>query len=174
MQIVLTVASILIVLTGVAFRMRSNSLVQNSLSEETTKVLSASDSEDDGLEDVIEDSDVEPTLTSTSTPAPTKPQETEAHQQVSTLEIYKYPNSQTINSTGNALSLVSNDGSDKITNWYKERIRSEGLNVKSFVTTKTNGNVLNKLVGASGWNEVSIEIKKDANARIANILIERK
>ena len=44
----------------------------------------------------------------------------------------------------------------------KKKIKAAGMNVNSFVTTKTNGSVLNKLSAADGKTEIKIEIKKQA------------
>lgn len=84
---------------------------------------------------------------------------------------FKYPQSNQISSSGNNLILESNDSYDLITNWYKEKIRSLGFKSKSFVQTKTNGNILNKLVGASGSTEVMVEIKKSAEISIVSITV---
>lgn len=52
------------------------------------------------------------------------------------------------------------DDVDKITNWYKEKIKQEGYNATSFVTTKTNGKVLNKLAGAKAGSKVEVVISQ--------------
>ena len=57
----------------------------------------------------------------------------------------------------------SQDDPDAITDWYKEKIKELGMSAKSLVTTKTNGNVLNKLVGANGKREIRVEITKPAD-----------
>ena len=45
--------------------------------------------------------------------------------------------------------------------WYKEKIKALGMNTTSFVQTKTNGDVLNKLVGSRGQQKVEVEIIKN-------------
>lgn len=45
---------------------------------------------------------------------------------------------------------------------YKDKIRSTGTNIKTFVVTKANDNFLNKLVGANADEEVSVEIEQKA------------
>lgn len=71
-----------------------------------------------------------------------------------------YPNSKQI-SVGKEIVLESNDDPKVITEWYKEKIRQEKMNAKSFVQTNTNGKVLNKLVGSNGQREISVEITKE-------------
>jgi len=65
----------------------------------------------------------------------------------------------------------SNDDPDLITNWYKEKIKSLGMNSKSFVQTKTNGNVLNKLVGARGDKEIRVGIVKKNDESVTKITV---
>ena len=87
---------------------------------------------------------------------------------------YIYPNSNVSQNLGSLLKLTSADNVDAITNWYKEKIKAQGMNVTSFVVTKTNNNVFNKLVGADGKRQVRVEIKKEANASFVEIVIELK
>lgn len=88
--------------------------------------------------------------------------------------LLKYPNAIQTSSSGNTLSLESQDDPDAITQWYKEKIQSLGMNSKSFVTTKTNGNILNKLVGANGTREVQVEITKQNDESTVHITITDK
>lgn len=66
----------------------------------------------------------------------------------------------------------SSDDPVKITNWYKNRINSAGMNVTSFVMTTTNNNVLNKLVGANGSSRISVDISKNAGEAQTTIKLE--
>ena len=84
---------------------------------------------------------------------------------------FKYPNAIVVNKNGNKLELESNDDPQKITDWYKEKIKSMDLNVTTFVQTSTNGNILNKLVGANGATEVRVEITKQNNSQVVKISI---
>ena len=70
----------------------------------------------------------------------------------------QYPGSNKTSSN----TYTSSDDPQKITDWYKDKIKSLGANSKSFVQTNTNGNVLNKLVGAKSGLTISVEIKKAA------------
>lgn len=81
----------------------------------------------------------------------------------------RYGNSEILASSPKLLSLRSSDDVNTITDWYKQKIISEGMNIKTFVETKTNENVLNKLVGADGKKEIRVEIKKDAGSSIVQI-----
>lgn len=78
---------------------------------------------------------------------------------------FKYPNSVILeNNTG--LVLESNDDPDLITNWYKEKIREMDLSAKSFVQTRANDVVLNKLAGAGNNREITVEISKNGNSKV--------
>ena len=174
MHIVLTVVSVLIVLTGVAFRLSNNQIGSGLQKDETPDVLSSEDIAQVETKGANEKDDVIPTLLPTSTITPTKPHVTIIPQEESNLISYKYPNSQIVTSTANSLNTTSTDNPDTITSWYKEKIRSEGLNVKSFVTTKTNGNFLSKLVGASSEKEIRINIEKPTDEIKAHIEVSLK
>lgn len=76
---------------------------------------------------------------------------------------YIYPGSTVIFSTEVSYELRSGDDPNTITNWYKEKINSQDFGVKSHVSTKTNGNVLNK-ISARGITKIDIEIKKENNS----------
>lgn len=96
-------------------------------------------------------------------PAPTiksSPIPSQTPKKVESITDLKYPSSTQVSQNGNTTIYESTDDSDIITNWYKQKIESLNMNVKSFVTTKTNGNVLNKLVGADENREIRVEITK--------------
>ncbi len=81
----------------------------------------------------------------------------------------RYPNSTVLSQNGGTLLLSSDDSETTITDWYKEKIRELGMNNKSFVTTNTNGDVLNKLVGGNGKAEVRVTITKTTNDTLTKI-----
>jgi len=83
----------------------------------------------------------------------------------------KYPSSRQLESSDTSFVFESNDDPDLITNWYKEKIKSLGMNSKSFVQTKTNGNVLNKLVGARGDKEIRVGIVKKNDESVTKITV---
>lgn len=87
------------------------------------------------------------------------------------LSDFDYPNSKETLNDGVTLKLESSDNPENITNWYKEKIRSLGMNAKSFVTTKTNDNVLNKLAGSGSSKEIKVEISKKSNESLTTIFV---
>jgi len=84
---------------------------------------------------------------------------------------FVYPGSIILNQSGNEATLQSTDDPQAITNWYKEKIISAGVNAKSFVTTNTNGNILNKLAGAKSGFKISVEISKKSNESVVKISV---
>ncbi len=159
----IVIASV-IVLTGIFYRQISS---RNSTSQ-------TADEQDVLSEETSNEEDVENTISLTPTNPPNSP--TSAPTNTSTPTInnssinnYMYPNSSVVSSSNNFLSLTSEDSADVITDWYKNKIDSEGMNVTSIVTTHTNDNVINKLIGADGTNEVSVEISKISNSSTVHI-----
>jgi len=84
---------------------------------------------------------------------------------------FVYPGSTILNQSEKEMTLQSFDDPSNITNWYKEKITSVGMNAKSFVTTNTNGNVLNKLAGAKSGFKISLEISKKDNQEKTEISV---
>ena len=166
MNIVVTIVAVVLVITGVFISKISKKEIQTS---ETSQVLS--------VEEEIKEEEVTPTVGShqTDTPIPTKtpiPSPTNTPKPASSnLSSFQYPNSQVVSSGENSLILNSIDNADTITDWYKEKIKGEGMSVTSFVTTKTNDNVLNKLVGADGEREIRVEITKEAGSSTVKISV---
>ncbi len=152
MNIVITILAAVVV--GIGIFVNRSGLVNvpsNLVSETQSEALSIEEEqlEEDVVEETIE----------TPTPKVTAPTNTPATSN-SEINSYKYPNAQVVSSSGNSLELSTTDDSDTVTSWYKDKISESGMNVKSFVTTKTNDNVLNKLVGASGEVEIRVDIEK--------------
>lgn len=89
----------------------------------------------------------------------------------SDLDSYRYPSSTIVSSSSDTLMLESQDSSDTVTDWYQDKIQSQGLNTKSFVKTKTNGQVLNKLVAAGGSTKIEVEITQASDQSIVSIRV---
>lgn len=81
------------------------------------------------------------------------------------IDKFLYPGSVVVKSEASSLFLRSLDDSEKITDWYKSKIKSEDLSATSFVNTNTNGKVLNKLV-ADGVYHVEVEVSKDRDSQV--------
>ena len=157
MNIVLLISAVLLVIAGVVFnQIKSDRIIQPPVSQEQEE-----------SQETQEESEVEietPTPTQKPiAPKPTAPQIQQTPRDEGLLSSLSYPNAEVVSSGESTLTLRSNDDSDVITDWYKEKITGLGMNTKSFVKTKTNDNVLNKLVGADGQTEIRVEITKQAN-----------
>jgi len=156
MNVVVYIVAVLVVATGIYISQKEKVKQGNEISEQV-EVLSESD----------EVQDVTPTTEPNATSIPTPIQSAFN----SNILDYKYPNSQIISTSSNTLSLESDDDSDVITDWYKDKINSLGMNVKTFVKTKANDKILNKLAGADGTKEISVEISKESMNLLVNISV---
>ena len=148
MKIVVIAVATVLVLVGAIFARTNQSNEPTFESFETQEVLSDSS---------------EPTPVPTQTQTP-----------LTDITQFRYPGSFIVSLTGTTLSLESSENTDKITDWYKEKIKNQGMNVKTFVVTKTNDNVLNTLVGADGKKEIRVEIKKNSEEQTTHILLTVK
>jgi hypothetical protein len=84
---------------------------------------------------------------------------------------YIYPDSSVISRDGSQLHLESDAESDTITEWYKTKIASSGMNVKTFAKTKANDKVLNKLVATDGVEQIAVEISRQSGADTVKIIV---
>lgn len=86
---------------------------------------------------------------------------------------WRYPNSTVISGSGNNITLTSSSDPSAITNWYKQKIQSLGMNTKSFVTTNSNNNVLNKLAAAGNNGSINVEIKRNSGDSLTTIIVSQ-
>jgi hypothetical protein len=149
------VVAVILVLTGVYF---NSSLKSQNTSLNSTPTPTVSS----------------PTTLPSATPIPpllptskpiitTKPTHTPPLSQ----NLYQYPGSLDLGSG----KYTSSDEPDKITEWYKLKINSDGFNVKSFIKTNSNNKILNKLSGAKNNQNISIEITREPNTNVVNITV---
>lgn len=112
-----------------------------------------------------------PTLTPTFYPSPTVkvliPTSTIAPKTSSSSIDFQYPGSIIITSG----VYQSFDSPDKITDWYKNKMKSMGYSANSFVKTSTNGNILNKLVSANGSSTINVEISRSPSDSVTKIIV---
>lgn len=95
-----------------------------------------------------------PTVTATATPTPIKTPSLDFSSQ----NQWVYPGS-----SGNPAKYVVKSSTVEVTSWYKNKFKEMGFRTTSAIETRTNGNVLNKLVASSGTTTVSVEIKSSDN-----------
>ena len=96
----------------------------------------------------------------TSNPSP------ELVEKIKTVQLsgWFYPKSQKVESNAQELQLTSLDDPQAITEWYKDKIVSQGFPDKSFINTANNGNTVNQLVGNDGNRQVAVSIKRQSNS----------
>lgn len=175
MKIFATVLSFVLVLAGVYFNRRNSVHLDLKVdggqdesvqgvedeAESDTESFMEQDQSSDLFSDNTEEISVEhENTTSTIT---TQPKDI--------LSSYKYPNSTILGQSASTFEQESPDDPEKITDWYKEKIKSDGMNIKTFVTTTTNGNVYNELVGAGLGGEIRVVIEKSRGEDITDIVV---
>jgi len=84
---------------------------------------------------------------------------------------WRYPNSTVVSGSGNNITLSSGGDPATITDWYKQKIQNLGMNTKTFVTTNSNNNVLNKLAGAGNNTSINIEIKRNSGDTNTTVIV---
>lgn len=171
MNIILTAMAFMTLVLGVYFT-RAGTQVFRSNEVKAPSVLSeVTDEEDEGIKPT-ESPSATPTAKPTIKPsASPKPSNTPGSQTTSNAEIsqFVYPGA-TINSqTNTTLKLSTTASPNDVTPWYKNKMSELKMNARSIAATNTNGNVLNKLAGASSKLEVEIEIKKSASESTTHI-----
>lgn len=162
MNIFVTIVAVAIVMVGVVVSQINKTRV-NIEAPQKLEVLSETDNEtsvgsSEIQNDVEFEEEEEEELEEVKIPADT-PIPTTAS--AFSLGSYAYPGATIVSQSTYSLTLESTDSDEAITEWYKEKIGKEGMNVKTFVTTKANDKVLNKLAGADAEREIYVEIKKE-------------
>ncbi|KKU92476.1 MAG: hypothetical protein UY21_C0001G0099 [Microgenomates group bacterium GW2011_GWA1_48_10] len=115
----------------------------------------------------------EATPTAAKTPESKPTPKSPAPSSENNLEQFRYPGSTVVNSSPTSLSLESSDNPDSITNWYKDKLKSLGYNANSFVTTKSNDKIVNKLVSADGNTEIRVEITRNPGDSITKTTVTK-
>lgn len=111
-----------------------------------------------------------PTIPLTKSPTPTTPSPTtENSQQTNTSVIY--PSAKVTLNSSSEINLETSDSAESVTNWYKNYINTNGMNTTSFVTTNTNANVLNRLVGSGNGKKIDVEISRNSSDSVTKIKI---
>ncbi|KKQ97448.1 MAG: hypothetical protein UT24_C0008G0042 [Candidatus Woesebacteria bacterium GW2011_GWB1_39_12] len=160
MQTLLLIAAVCILAVGIFVGQKT----KIELGNQQGKVLSDDSNKNPSGKVSVEANITTPTLVPTLVPTP----------RTSPLESYKYPNSVVVGDSEKTLTLQSQDSSNTVTDWYKNKIINEGMNVKTFVKTSANSNILNKLTGAREGEEVNVEISKEPSESIVHITVEVK
>ncbi len=119
-----------------------------------------------------------PNPTSEPTPSPTEfplsspgPQSSAPTNQ-SIILSYRYPGSTILTQNPSHLELKSSESPNKITEWYKSKIKSLGLTTHSMSSTSTNDNILNVMAAAGNNSQVKIEIKKQSEEQNTVIKVD--
>jgi hypothetical protein len=175
MKFIVIFTATLVLILGIAFtRLQDGVVVEQGetdvLSENTEPVLLEDEQTGVGQDGADVKGETAPTALPKATNTPTLRPMPSADEDFD-LESFRYPGSRTKSISSNLLLLETDDNADEVTEWYKEKILSLNMSVRSFVTTKTNDNILNKLVGARSGLEVEVEIKKSEGKIITEVSV---
>lgn len=152
MNQVITLAAVVLVALGVYYSRVNPSRFEGAMqNEEVLSEVSQEEEEEQEDEENVQEEEEDPTSTPTTEPtaAPSN-----------YLNRFIYPDSVIVSSSSTTLSIETGDNPTEVTDWYKDAIAGENMSVTSFVTTSTNNNILNELVGADGEKEIRVEIEK--------------
>ncbi|OGM25619.1 hypothetical protein A2962_03755 [Candidatus Woesebacteria bacterium RIFCSPLOWO2_01_FULL_39_61] len=154
MHLIITIVAIATLFTGILYTSQiKNSDNQSGENEEVLSISQENNEENTSLP--------EPTLTIFPTNPPLSPTPKNLPTAKPDFIDYRYPSSEILSESSSEISFSSSDSVDSITQWYKDKIKGSGMNVKTFVTTKTNDKVENVLVGSNYEIEIRVEIKKE-------------
>ena len=175
MNLVFSVVAAIILVSGIYLR-QNLSGKNNSADLPNQDVLSETseptrpESIQDNLDDKDSGDEQFPETTRTNTPTPEV--KSDPLVSVGSIDNFSYPGANIASMSRSHLSLSTQDNPDDVTNWYKNKIKSYGKSVSSFVTTKTNDNVFNKLVGADSKEELRITIEKKSDSQTVTIQVD--
>ncbi|MBI2074493.1 MAG: hypothetical protein HYT83_01505 [Candidatus Levybacteria bacterium] len=95
-----------------------------------------------------------------------------SQKQETTIDKFQYPGSEVLEKDNATLYLESQDDAQKITDWYRQKIKSIGMNA-TFIQTKDDGNILNKLRGANLEKKIEVKIltQNNRSATKINVII---
>lgn len=165
------ILAVLLIILGLVIAGQRIANQSNKNTEKATASPSSTPTDSPSVTPTSSPTNNPPTPTSTSIPTDSpSPTNAPANQSLNISDL-KYPGATIINESESKLELESSDDPQKITDWFKDKIKSKNLNVTSFVQTSTNGNVLNKLVGANSNTELRVEITKQNDSQTVKISI---
>jgi len=125
------------------------------------EVLSESTAEPSATAEPTPSPTLEPTIIPTSTASATprvQPTPTNSPDQASG---WVYPGS-SVTSLSPVLQMTVTADQKAVTDWYKSRIQTMGMNTTSFIVTSTNEKIYNKLVATGAGKKVDVIIERNS------------
>jgi hypothetical protein len=152
----LQLIAIFLIIISVGYFVQSNQLLQDNKAEKPVS----------GASDVKKEAatkDAAPTLDEDIVKSPTEVIGPEEKISEDGLSGY-YPGAVVESRNGTTVTLRSTDSAEIITEWYEAYIKNNNMTTKTFVKTKTNGVVQNKLTGVSNTDEIAVDIQKEQDS----------
>jgi len=176
MKIIIIIFAFLLFVSGIVYSGSHNlnvfKLNKKQVLSEESEVKRVEENSQEDYEKIVGESHITKEKENSPTSQPSiqlTPQPTSVSLFGLPLNDFVYPGSEVVSSSAGSAYLRTMDDPDKVTDWYKEKIESYEMNVKSFVTTKTNDNVLNKLAGAKEGLEIAVEVKRGEGEFVSEI-----
>jgi hypothetical protein len=173
---ILTYVAFVVLLVGVYFSLRTpnNPYGDDSsvLSKETQSDLydNTSKVEEQEIEGNQKDKGlISPTPVLTKTPNQIKISDDQ--DKLIDINDYIYQGAVVIKSSLSELEMSISADPGTVTEWYKDKFTSKGLSVRTFVTTKTNGNIYSEMVGTLESETVRVVIKKNTDSPQVSIIV---
>ena len=91
-----------------------------------------------------------------------------------TMSDFIYPHAEIIATTKDTIKLESIDEPDEISMWYEDKMKSSNFNIKTFIKTSSNDDIVNKMVGNNENFQISIDIAKPSKSDLVGIEISLK
>lgn len=176
MHLVITLTAAALIVVGAFYSYESSEEIKRVVATtEATPSAEVQGEETETVEIDMEDESLPVTLTSTPTPQNTltpsstnTPQPTITKNTVS-ISDYVYPGATVKSNSANSTLLEVSGNVDTVTDWYKAKIKSQGMNITNFVVTKTNDVTKNVLVGGKNGEDVDIEITQSGANGVVRI-----
>lgn len=167
--ILILFASSILIIAIVATQIKQNDLIEETKVETRTQNVAKDtlvlNTDEENVN--ISDSTINIYPTVSPTLAPTEEQKND----ISFLDNFIYPNSVSVSRDSENIFITSSDSHEEIAEWYKNVINLQNMSARSFVTTNTNGKIINKLAGAGNDKSVEIQITKDEDINNVEIIV---
>ncbi len=172
MNIVLSVLAVVILTTGIILgrNVDKSEVVVQSIPEPSVLSQEKNIPDLDSTNDLITES---PEPTEVDVPDATV-SPVASHDNTTRIDAFVYPNSTLVSKTSSRVMLQSGDDPNLITDWYKQKIQSENMNVNSFVVTSVNDTVINKLSSSNSSVQIDVSIEKTPTASTTSVTIDIK
>jgi hypothetical protein len=87
------------------------------------------------------------------------------------LSDYSYPGSRVVSSSQGVVRLSSADDPVIIAKWYRDRVKSRDIKVRSFIMTRSGGDFFAEMAGSRSGLEIGVDVTRGLNDSVSLIQI---